>query len=502
MSREYGRGTAAMLRMLLSTVSRRTGVAAVLAVAVLAAVLSTTEGASADTNGSRAVTDTDASIRRAFAQAALEVGEAYHVTHRYFEPSLNGIAVDHVPSVPVSDQGSVSRLVARATRRSLLPGVAMHSHLAAVLRDEVGCVDQGTPTWLWDCGDTYRFRLPSIGGARHGALELEAGMRSAGTPIGPFALLSAAFETAQWRPAGVHPMLAESARQLAAQMRLRTRELDVPCHVTALWVLAAVVAEVPDMHLIGDLLLHRSDRFVDLSSLVRHAARRGCTAAAAFAEASGSPPDMLAFWEPATALRISARAGGGSARALGVLTNGELREDAPSLVDAWPSEVGAADGAFAHAAAPHRACDAVKTVQPHSAMTRVRGFAVHPCLATDLRSLLAAAQADGISLGGYGWRSTASTISLRQKYCPLPSRSSAGYWLALSLLPSGYCQPPVAPPTRSRHEYGLAVDFECGPQRASITRRSPCYRWLAANAHRFGLYNFAAEPWHWSTDGR
>ena len=502
MGREYVRRPPTMPPKRSSAVLLRLGALAVLTGALLAAALAPVQSASADASSSRSTADDRASIRRAFARAALDVGEAYFMTHRRFEPSLNGIEVDRVPDAAPSNRPPLNRLVSHATRRTLDAGDAMQSHFAALLRNAAGCRNDGPAAELWDCGGTYRFRLPSLDAARHGALELEAGARSAGTPISPFALLSAAFETAQWRPADVHPMLADSVRQAATQMRLRTRELDAPCHVTALWVLAAVVAEVPDIHLIGNMLWHRDDRSVDLNSLTRHAARRGCMAAEAAAEASGTQPDLLAFWEPETVLRISARAGGGSGGALGSLTAGELRADAPTPSTAWPFETGQASRA-AHATATHRACDEVTTVQPYGATVRVGSISVHPCLAKELRSLLAAASEDGIVLGGWGWRSTAQTISLRQRYCPLPASGSGWYWTVLSLLPSGNCEPPVAMPTQSRHEYGLAVDFTCGTQRAAVnSRRSRCYRWLAANAHKYGLYNFTAEPWHWSIDGR
>ena len=60
----------------------------------------------------------------------------------------------------------------------------------------------------------------------------------------------------------------------------------------------------------------------------------------------------------------------------------------------------------------------------------------------------------------------------------------------------------MSKPTTSRHEYGLAVDFNCGPKRASITSASRCFAWLKANAHRYGMYNLSSEPWHWSINGR
>ncbi|MEY2426157.1 MAG: hypothetical protein QOI61_1729, partial [Actinomycetota bacterium] len=39
-------------------------------------------------------------------------------------------------------------------------------------------------------------------------------------------------------------------------------------------------------------------------------------------------------------------------------------------------------------------------------------------------------------------------------------------------------------------------------QGSIITSRSnPAFKWLAANAKTYGLYNLPSEPWHWSTNG-
>lgn len=251
--------------------------------------------------------------------------------------------------------------------------------------------------------------------------------------------------------------------------------------------------------MIGDLQWHRADRRIDLLSISRHAARQGCLAAEAV-KAATAP---LAFWEPETALRISARAAPGSARVLGQFAAEALLDRDDGRPTRWPFE--APDDVASpdpEEVAPYRACDAVSRVQHHAAMARVRGIEAHPCLASSLHELLGAARSDGIVLGGWGWRSTSWQIRLRQMHCPLPSRHAADYWTMLSLMPSSECTPPVAPPTSSAHEYGLAVDFYCGSERYTITRRSRCYRWLADNAHRFGLYNLTSEPWHWSTTGR
>ena len=50
------------------------------------------------------------------------------------------------------------------------------------------------------------------------------------------------------------------------------------------------------------------------------------------------------------------------------------------------------------------------------------------------------------------------------------------------------------------HERGLAVDLTVGG-RAITSRSSPAFRWLAANAARYGFFNLPSEPWHWSVNG-
>jgi len=51
------------------------------------------------------------------------------------------------------------------------------------------------------------------------------------------------------------------------------------------------------------------------------------------------------------------------------------------------------------------------------------------------------------------------------------------------------------------HERGEAIDFTCNGALIS-SRNNACYRWLAANAGRYGLRGNSREAWHWSTNGR
>lgn len=125
-------------------------------------------------------------------------------------------------------------------------------------------------------------------------------------------------------------------------------------------------------------------------------------------------------------------------------------------------------------------------------ITAVQGIEVHSSIAGSLTALLAAAEADGVRLGGWGWRSHETQIRLRRQHC---GTSSHAIWEMRSSL----CNPPTARPGRSMHERGLAIDFTCNG--ASIAGTA-CFRWLAANAAGFGFYNLPSEPWHWSTNGR
>jgi hypothetical protein len=114
---------------------------------------------------------------------------------------------------------------------------------------------------------------------------------------------------------------------------------------------------------------------------------------------------------------------------------------------------------------------------------------VDASIGPNLDALIKAALADGVTLGGSGWRSQQSQIELRKKNgCP-------DVWTA----PASSCRVPTAIPGRSLHEVGLAIDFTCNG--GSVTRGNTCDRWLMANAGRFGFKNLPSEAWHYSTTG-
>ncbi|HVM54530.1 MAG TPA: M15 family metallopeptidase [Acidimicrobiales bacterium] len=118
----------------------------------------------------------------------------------------------------------------------------------------------------------------------------------------------------------------------------------------------------------------------------------------------------------------------------------------------------------------------------------VQGITVHADIADNLAALLDAAAGDGVPLSGWGYRDPADQQRLREAHCPDPARS-----------PAASCRPPTARPGHSMHERGLAVDFTY--QGRTVSSSSVAYRWLTANAGRYGFRNLPGEPWHWSTNG-
>lgn len=103
---------------------------------------------------------------------------------------------------------------------------------------------------------------------------------------------------------------------------------------------------------------------------------------------------------------------------------------------------------------------------------------VHKSVADNVRRMIAAAAAAGITLRGGGYRTHQQQVDLHNQKPAL-----------------------AAKPGTSMHEKGLAIDFE-----GCSSRSTPTYRWLAANAARYGFQNLRSstkdEPWHWSTNGR
>ena len=119
-----------------------------------------------------------------------------------------------------------------------------------------------------------------------------------------------------------------------------------------------------------------------------------------------------------------------------------------------------------------------------------------PAAAQAWRQMSAAAQADGISL-----RIVSAFRSVERQAEIVQAKLERGQPLDAVLAVS-------APPGYSEHHSGCAVDLTTDgvPPLEEGFERTAAFRWLQANAQRFGFslsfprgnaYGYAYEPWHW-----
>lgn len=130
---------------------------------------------------------------------------------------------------------------------------------------------------------------------------------------------------------------------------------------------------------------------------------------------------------------------------------------------------------------------------PTGASGGTHGIRVATSIQGNLVRLLASAQASGIYLSGGGYRSPSAQVALRAAHC-------GGSTFAIYQMRASACRPPTARPGQSMHEQGLAIDFT--QNGSTLTRGSSGYRWMRANAAKYGFFNLPSEPWHWSINGR
>jgi hypothetical protein len=175
-------------------------------------------------------------------------------------------------------------------------------------------------------------------------------------------------------------------------------------------------------------------------------------------------------------------------------TSGRLGARVLSLRDnAGPGSLGGiagSAGGAAAAAAPTSSAPAVAVDGGAGApkLATWGGFTMRADVLPRARMMFEAAARDGIRLTvNSSYRPVSEQIEIRRRNCG-PSHYD------IYQKPSGQCSPPTAIPGQSNHQRGLALDINVG------TRSSPEFRWLAANAARYGFYNLPSEAWHWSTD--
>ena len=111
----------------------------------------------------------------------------------------------------------------------------------------------------------------------------------------------------------------------------------------------------------------------------------------------------------------------------------------------------------------------------------VRGFEVHTQIADAVEGLVAAMEAEGFNLGGWGYRTAQEQINLRRSHC---GTSEWDIWSK----PSSTCRPPTARPGRSNHERGLAIDLT-NNGRLITSRNCSVFQALQRLAPSFGLKN-------------
>ncbi|WP_328472546.1 M15 family metallopeptidase [Actinoplanes sp. NBC_00393] len=122
--------------------------------------------------------------------------------------------------------------------------------------------------------------------------------------------------------------------------------------------------------------------------------------------------------------------------------------------------------------------------------TTVYGVTVNKIVATPFKRMLDDAAKAGIPLSGGGFRTKQRQVELRTiNGCP-------DVWTA----PASSCRVPTAIPGRSLHELGLAIDMTYNKKTIN-SRSSKAFKWMAANAGKYGFVNLPSEPWHWSING-
>jgi LAS superfamily LD-carboxypeptidase LdcB len=113
-------------------------------------------------------------------------------------------------------------------------------------------------------------------------------------------------------------------------------------------------------------------------------------------------------------------------------------------------------------------------------------------IAEKVYNLFKAAERDGIKISAGGFRTMSEQIGA----------AKANGCYKNGNFNKKDCDIPTATPGYSNHQMGLALDITDSTGGTIKSRASKEYKWLALNAHKYGLYNLPSEPWHWSVNGQ
>ena len=161
--------------------------------------------------------------------------------------------------------------------------------------------------------------------------------------------------------------------------------------------------------------------------------------------------------------------GGGGGEAPSDVNLGEVFQPSDHMTCAAGTDAGVQDGYNEGTLVKIRVC-------------AVQGIRVNARIAANVDALMNASRAAGVTMAGGGFRTMADQQRTYNNNCG-----------------GGSCSPPTAKPGYSNHQMGLAIDFTQGG--STLKSGGSGFNWLKANADRYGLQNFPAEPWHWSVDG-
>lgn len=146
---------------------------------------------------------------------------------------------------------------------------------------------------------------------------------------------------------------------------------------------------------------------------------------------------------------------------------------------AGPAQMGTASGAIPQEGFGPAVKDGSNGKLPDSQLAPIGigGLKAQPSAAAAFKAMRAAAEADGVKLGATdGYRTFAQQVDVKRRKPNL-----------------------AATPGKSNHGWGLAFDMDFGSN-----VNSPGYKWMVANAARFGFkgpLRKPNEPWHWEYAG-